>query len=145
MPVVLGSLWQPPWTDKDTDTYVELKLKWEWNTHIDRAEDLQYRMLSVINDLQSRGHAVIMFNQSDDLLEPLFDDARLRVLTTTNNIVESYRWRAIKYQHDQNVPSMDYGTQPGEVPDSMKHRMPGYHSVLNEFLADYIARKKLVQ
>lgn len=137
-------LWQPPWTAQDTDTYVELKLKWEWHTHVDRGEDLQYRMLSVINDLQSRGHAVVIFNQADDLLVPFFDDPRLRFFSGVNNIIEAYRWRAIQYQHDHNVPSMDYGTQPGEVPEPLKHRLPGWHAVLNEYLVDYIIQRDIL-
>jgi hypothetical protein len=137
-------LWQPPWTAQDTDAYVELKLKWEWNTQIDRAEDLQYRMLSVINDLRSRGHGILIYNQADDTLDKWQDDPRLQLLGKTDSIIQSYRWRAIQYQHDHDVPSMDYGTQPGDVPDQIKHRIPGYHAVLNSYLADHVSRTALV-
>lgn len=137
-------LWQPPWTAQDTDTYVELKLKWEWNTQIDRAEDLQYRMLSLISDLRSRGHGVLIYNQADDTLDKWQNDARLRLLGETGSIIQAYRWRAIQYQHEQDVPFMDYGDSSNNIPDNMKHRVAGYHDTLNVYLVDYILAKNLL-
>lgn len=139
------TLWAAPWTQQDTDNYAELRLKWEWNSQVDRAEDLQYRMLSTVKDLRSRGHGVVIYNQADDTLDKWLDDPRLRLLCTTENIIQAYRWRAIQYQHDQKVPGMDYGTQSGDVPDALKHRVPGWHTVLNQFLADYIITNDLMR
>lgn len=140
------TLWQPQWTQSDTEAYRELKLKWEWNSHVDRGEDLQYRMLSVINDLQSRGHAVMMFNQADDLLEPFFNDPRLGFFCSVTNIIHGYRWQAIPYQHEKAVPCMDYGELAvADVPERIKHRRPGSHEILNQFLADYTVQHKLLR
>ena len=47
------SQWMPNWTDRDTKQWVGLKLKSEFQSIVDRLEDLMYRMLSVINDLKS--------------------------------------------------------------------------------------------
>ena len=138
------TLWAAPWTQQDTDTFIELKMKWEWMSQVDRAEDLQYRMLSLISDLRSRGHGVLIYNQADDTLDKWQNDARLRLLGETGSIIQAYRWRAIQYQHEKDVPSMDYGTQPSDVPDSLKHRLPGYHAVLNSYLADHVTRTALV-
>ena len=61
------SRWQHDWTQADSDQFVETKLKSEVFSILDRIEDLMYRMLSAIADLQSRGHRVLMFQQADNL------------------------------------------------------------------------------
>lgn len=138
-------LWSAPWTQQDTNIFVSLKMKWEWNSHVDRAEDLQYRMLSLINDLQSRGHGILIYNQADDTLDEVQDDPRLALLGTSRHIIQSYRWRAIQYQHEKKIPFMDYGTQTEELSDELKHREPGWHDTLNIYLADYISQNSLLQ
>jgi hypothetical protein len=61
------SEWQYGWTDTETQQFVELKLKSEMYSILDRLEDLMYRVLSMIKDLHSRGHQVVIFNQADDM------------------------------------------------------------------------------
>jgi hypothetical protein len=141
-----ANLWIPTWQQQDTERYVELKLKWEWLSILDRMEDLQFRMISVMRDLQSRGHAVLIYNQADDLAQDFYGHHRLYLLNSCVNIVDGYQWRAIDWQHSQGVPSMDYGANPVHVvPENMKHRASGFHQALNRYLTDYITVKNLLQ
>jgi hypothetical protein len=58
---------------------VETKLKSEVFSILDRTEDLMYRMLATITDLQSRGHRVLMFQQADNLYLSHLDNPRLKL------------------------------------------------------------------
>lgn len=137
-------LWQPGWTAKQTKIYVELMLQWESESILDRLEDLQYRMISAIESLRSRGHRAVIFNQADDI-SWVCDDHRLGLLRARAEFVDGYRWQAIQWQHQQGVPAMDYGNQPRHVvPEEMKHRKPGCHKILNQFLTDYIRQHGLI-
>ena len=50
------SRWVAYWKSVDSKRFVELKLKWEAESILDRTEDLMYHMLAVISDIRSRGH-----------------------------------------------------------------------------------------
>ena len=54
------SQWMPNWTDRDTKQWIGLKLKSEFQSIVDRLEDLMYRMLSLQTSLTARGHRVLM-------------------------------------------------------------------------------------
>ena len=57
-----------PWTQQDTDRYARLKATVALtNNAVDKLEDLMYRILSMISDLRSRGHRVLIFQQVDDI------------------------------------------------------------------------------
>lgn len=137
--------WQHGWTQTETDQFVDIKLKSEVFSILDRTEDLMYKILSMIGDLRSRGHGVLVYQQADNLYDPFIDNPRLDLFKTTKNIVGGYAWKAIGWQHDQGVQSMDYGSSPlYEVPENMKHRKPGHHKVLNNYLADYVNSNQLL-
>jgi len=130
----------------DTDAMIELKLKWELNSILDRAEDLMYRILAMIHSLKSRGHAVIVFQQADNLYESYLDSPRLKLFHSEPEIVEGYKWRAIPWQHERGVPATDYG--PGAlqyVPPEIAHRQPGFHQELNMFLTAWINNNNLLK
>lgn len=132
------SLWAHPWTQQDTETFVNLKLKWECNSTIDRYEDLQYRILAVIESLRSREHAVLIYNQADEMFSDVRHDSRLRFFRGHGNIVGDYHWMSILWQHEQGVPVMDYAIGSASVRDAIKHRQSGRHDRLNTFLTDHI-------
>ena len=69
--------WQPGWNRKESEQFVETKLKTEVYSILDRTEDLMYRMLSTIDSLKSRGHRVLMFQQADDLYQVCLEDPRM--------------------------------------------------------------------
>jgi hypothetical protein len=136
--------WQYGWAQADSDQFVEIKLKSELHSILDRTEDLMYRMLSAIADLQSRGHRVLMFQQADNLYQEHMDDPRLKLLQRPE-IIDGFRWRAVAWQHSQGVPPTDYGLDaPHQVPLEMIHPAVGHHQKLNEYLTNYIQEHKIL-
>ena len=138
--------WQYGWTQKETDQFVEIKLKSEVYSILDRIEDLMYKLVSMINDLKIRGHGVLVYQQADDVYNHHINDARLELFRTTNNIVGGYAWKAIEWQHEQGVPVMQYkkSSLAHEVPEKWMHRDPEHYQILNKFLVDYIRQYSLL-
>jgi hypothetical protein len=138
--------WKFGWTQEDTKRYVDLKLKWEVDSILDRTEDLMYRMLANAMDIYTRGHRVIMFQQADDLYQELLEHPRLRLFKNNPVFVQGFEWRAVPWQHSQGVPKMQYGPDnANHVPDVIAHRLPGHHQLLNEYLTNYIQEHKILQ
>jgi hypothetical protein len=138
--------WQYGWTEQETQQFVDIKLKSEIYSILDRIEDLMYRMLSTVSDLRSRGHQVLMYQQADNLYQDLLDHPRLKLFKTVTNIVDGYAWRAVPWQLNNGVPPMSYGTMIHQVPADIQHPTPGHHHILNEFLVQYInSRNMLIQ
>ena len=135
--------WQYDWTQADSDQFVETKLKSEVFSILDRIEDLMYRMLSTIADLQSRGHQVLMFQQADNLYSDFLSDPRL-LLFDQPEIVGKFGWRASAWQAEQGVQPKDYGPGAPYVPADMTHAAIGHHQMLNEYLTNYIQERKLL-
>ena len=133
--------WQLGWTKTDSYQFVETKLKSEVFSVLDRIEDLMYRMISTITDLQHRGHRVLMFQQADNLYQEYLDDPRLKLFQRPE-IIDGYRWRAIAWQHTQGVPKSYNDTH--QVPPDMTHPAAGHHQKLNEYLTNYIQEHKLL-
>jgi hypothetical protein len=137
------SRWQYDWTQADSDQFVETKLKSEVFSILDRIEDLMYRMLSTVSDLQSRGHQVLMFQQADNLYLDLLSEPRL-TLFDQPEIVGKFGWRASAWQAEQGVQAKDYGPGAPYVPTDMTHAAIGHHQKLNEYLTNYIQERKLL-
>ena len=137
------SRWQHGWTQSDSDQFVETKLKSEVFSIIDRTEDLMYRMLATIADLQSRGHRVLMFQQADNLYLEYLDSPRLKLFQRPE-IVDGFKWRAIAWQHEQKVQPTNYAPGTQYVPPEMTHPAPGHHALVNEFLTNYIQEHKIL-
>lgn len=137
------SRWQHGWTQQDSNQFVETKLKTEVYSVLDRTEDLMYRMMSVIADLKSRGHRVLMYQQADNLYLKLLDSPRLRWFQS-REIVGGFAWRATEWQMQQGVPPKIYGPGTQFVPRDMTHAAVGHHHKLNEFLVDYIKQNEIL-
>jgi hypothetical protein len=138
--------WHPHWTAADTDAFYELKLKSEVYSTFDRLDDLQYRILSMISNLQTRGHGVVVYQQADDLHLPYIDDANFDLLRQTPAVVGGYKWRAVPWQHELDVPAMytvPTNNRYGEPDAAIRHRLPGAHHLLNKFLFDHIGQHQL--
>jgi hypothetical protein len=137
--------WQYGWTQQETDQFVEIKLRSEMYSILDRAEDLMYRIVSMITDLQQRGHQVLVYQQADDLYQSYLDNPRLTLFKNTPNIIDGYAWRAVPWQLERGVPPTNYGPNPKQiVPDSIRHPMAGHHQLLNEFLVDYVMSRNML-
>ena len=140
--------WEGFWTESDTASYVKLKEKESLFGLLDYTEDLMYRMLSVINDLEARGHRVLMYQQADSGYYCHLDSRRLELLNSKKNIIEGFRWRAIPWQHSQGVPVNDggeYTNKYGTTPEDIRHRKSGKHQILNEYLINYINEHKILE
>jgi len=127
------------WTQKDCDDYERIKVKCSFNGHIDKFEDLAYNTMSVVNDLKSRGHQVVVFQQADDIIVHEAKTARLEMLGSCSNIIEGLIWRAVPWQIAQGA-STDYDPR---IPQDIRHVSAGQHKFLNQFLLDYIRQHDL--
>jgi hypothetical protein len=136
--------WQHGWTQTETEQFIDLKLKSEVYSILDRTEDLMYKILSMINDLKARGHTALVYQQADDLYQEYLDNARLKYFKITPNIIDGYKWRSVAWQFSQGVPSMQYSMAKHYVPPEMLHPARGHHAILNTFLVDYINQHALL-
>lgn len=135
--------WQHGWTDRDSDQFVETKLKTEVFSILDRTEDLMYRMLSIIADLKSRGHRVLMFQQADNLYQEYLTDARLQLFKQPE-IIGGFEWRAIAWQAENGVAPKQYPPGSQYVPPDMTHPAIGHHALINDYLTNYIQEHKIL-
>jgi hypothetical protein len=135
--------WQYGWTQAETDQFVDIKLKSECHSILDRIEDLMYKILTMISDLQTRGHCVLVYQQADDLYQEYLDNPRLQLFKNIPAIIDGYSWRAVPWQLANGVPPIKQ-SNIHYVPKNMQHPMPGQHQKLNEFLVDYINRNSLL-
>lgn len=135
--------WQYGWTEAETAQFVDIKLKSEVYSILDRTEDLMYRILSTIADLKLRGHQVLVYQQADNIYQHLLEDDRLKLFKQYSNIIDGYAWRAVPWQLEQGVPPM-YTDAAQYVPDNIRHPAAGHHQKLNQFLVDYIRNKDLL-
>jgi hypothetical protein len=137
------SRWQHQWTAKDSEQFVETKLKSEIYSILDRTEDLMYRMISAITDIQRRGHRVLMFQQADSLYQEHLDNPRLRLFQRPE-IVGDFAWRSVAWQHAQGVAPTIYAAGSQYVPPDMAHPESGHHQLVNEYLTNYIQEHKIL-
>lgn len=137
--------WVPQWTQRDTDQFIDLKLKSEFHSILDRTEDLMYKILSMISDIKSRGHQILVYQQADNLYHQYLDHPKLLLFKSTPNIIDGYAWRSVSWQLANGVAPINYGVKPlHHVPDDMKHPAPGQHQIVNDFLVNYLKEHKLM-
>lgn len=135
--------WQYDWAQADSDQFVETKLKSEIYSILDRTEDLMYRMLTAIADLQSRGHRVLMFQQADNLYQEDLSNPRLQLFCRPE-IIDGFRWRAIAWQYEQGVRPKTYPFGTPRVPPDMTHPEIGQHELINQYLTNYVQEHKIL-
>lgn len=138
------SRWMPQWSDQDTKQWVELKLKSEVYSIVDRLEDLMYRMLSLQASLVSRGHQVLMYQQADNIYQEYLDEPRLALFKNNPGIKDGFAWRSIAWQHMHDVAKVIYPEGNQYVPLDMTHPLPGHHLMINTHLTHYIKECKLL-
>jgi len=137
--------WTYPWTAKDSEQFVELKLKYESNSILDRTEDLMYRLLATIDSIKMRGHRVLVYQQADNLYQEILDHPRFAPMQNRPEIIDGLAWRAVSWQHEQGVQPTIYPVGHQYVPPDMTHPAVGHHQKLNEFLTNYIQEHKILQ
>jgi hypothetical protein len=137
--------WQYNWSQAETDQFVDIKLKSEMYSILDRTEDLMYRILTMISNLHTQGHRVLVYQQADDLYHEYLDNPRLEFFKSTSAIIDGYNWRAVPWQLTNGVPPMHTGNYRHHVPDAIRHPAPGYHQTLNKFLVEYINQYSILR
>jgi len=123
-------------SDNEFQSMLDIKHKAEAESIEDRLEDLMYKLLSLINSLQSRGHSAIVFNTADDLIVPYLAMGKFKLLQNPA-FIQGLIWKSVDYQFKNGVQPSKYDQQ-NKTPDGMKHPDPGAHHVLNDFLLAYI-------
>ena len=137
------SRWQHQWTAKDSEQFVETKVKSEVYSILDRTEDLMYRVISTITDIQRRGHRVLVFQQADNLYQEHLSNPRLSLFQRPE-IVEGFAWRSVAWQYAQGVAPKTYPAGSQYVPPDMTHPKLGEHQMVNEYLTNYIQEHKIL-
>lgn len=138
------SQWMPHWSERDTEQWIELKLKSEMYSIVDRLEDLMYRMLSLQASLESRGHRVLMYQQADNIYQEFLEEPRLALLKNNPGIKDGFEWRSIAWQHMHEVAKVTYPEGNQYVPPDMIHPLPGHHLMINTHLTHYIKQSKIL-
>jgi hypothetical protein len=129
------------WSQLDCDNYLNLKVKIRMiNNFVDRIEDLMYKVLSMIGDLQSRGHRALVFAQVTEEFQPHTDHPRLQLLKSTVNIINGLTWGANAWQIAQGVKT----EEDNRIPLEMQHISSGQHGYINTFLENYIQEHQLL-
>ena len=134
------------WTGDHTRKFLELKLKADILSKKDHLETLQYQVLSMIADLRSRGHSVVVFkNPGDPYIgtatnSNLLGTTNFKHLETCVNIVHGLQWEAIPWQITQQIKFNPYDDY---LEPEIRHPLPGEHGPLNNFLSEYIEKHAL--
>lgn len=130
------------WSQRDCDNYLDLKVKIRMvDNLVDRTEDLMYKILSMIGDLQSRGHQALVFAQVAEEFCFHIDHPRLQLLKSTANIVDGLTWGANTWQVEQGAKT----EIDDRVPLKMQHISAGQHRYVNTFLENYIREHSLLK
>jgi hypothetical protein len=118
------------------ESVLAIKHKAEAESIEDRLEDLMYKLLAMVDSLQSRGHTAIVFNTADDLIVPYLAMEKFKLLQNSA-VIQGLAWKSVDYQFKNGVQTSRYDQQ-NNTPDNMKHPDPGAHRVLNDFLLAYL-------
>ena len=132
----------PTWTSEDSKIIIELKNKIEIDSIEDRLEHLMYQLLSMINDLISRGHQVLVFRQPEDSYANCLDTAQFAQLKNCKNIVNGLSWAAVPWQIDNGARFNQTLLNPAPGTEPI---IPGEHELLNDFLYDYILKNHILE
>lgn len=123
------------WTDDNCKQFIEIKLKAELYSIDDYLEQLMYQVLSMVGDLISRGHKVVVFRNPADSYDDCLTNSKFAQLNNCNNIVDGLKWKA-----EQGIK---FDPADSNLNDDIKHPLPGEHASLNNFLFEYINKNAL--
>jgi hypothetical protein len=133
--------YQENWNQSRVEQYIDLNLQAQVHSLPDRLEELMYQLLSLINDLNHRGHQALIFMQPADISGDDLQQARFEPLRSNKNIIGGLLWNSVLYQIESGARAV-----PGEehIPANVRHVMPGEHKILNDFLENYIRTHQLL-
>ena len=127
---------------KDLGSYRDTWLKINLASVDELIEDLQYRLLSMCDSLNHRGHSCIVFNTADAVLDYVLDQSKFQPLRFQQQIIDGLKWKSIPWQFDQGATWLPSG-EPHDR--NCRHVAPGQHQWLNTYLTYYIQKHKILQ
>jgi hypothetical protein len=122
------------WTDQDSRQAVEHNLKIESHVIKDKLEDLMFKLLAMISDLNNRNHQIVIFRQPPDYYTNYLNENKFRFLKKCVNIVDGLSWGGLEFQAKQNIK---YAADDKHLSKLIRHPLPGEHGPLNKFLVEY--------
>jgi hypothetical protein len=137
-----------PWTQEKTHEWADLNFDAHVYGMLDMLENLSYQLLSLKLLLAQNGHRLLVFRQINDhseqeMLQHLADP-RLDIFGDPMLFVDRYCWSAVHWQHQQGVPESAIRHDP-PPPPHFRHRRPGHHARVNEYLTDYIKHNTILE
>jgi hypothetical protein len=136
---------QPNWTSTDTTVFKDLMFKSSTWGIADLLEDLMYKCLATASDLHRRGHAVVFWNNCDDLVEPEIEKNSHRFELLNQDIfIDKLTWCAVPWQHQQGAKPIQYQLGTQLPPNHLHHIHPDSYQLLNQYLTDWIINNKIL-
>lgn len=137
----LGAIIDPCVSKKDLDLYRDIWLKINLASVDEWAEDLQYRLLSMCDSLNSRGHGCIVFNTAEAVLDYVLDQDKFQPMKSQREFIDGLKWKSIPWQFDQGA-----AWSPDDIHHdrNCRHVAPGQHHWLNQYLTNYIQEHKIL-
>ena len=126
---------------KDLKSYQDIWSKINLVSVDEWAEDLQYRLLSMCDSLNHRGHSCIIFNTADTVLDYVLDQSKFQPLRSHPQIIHGLAWRSIPWQFDQGAA---WPTNEEHLDRNCRHVAPGQHKWLNRYLTNHIQEHKIL-
>jgi hypothetical protein len=136
--------WQFNWKQKDTEVFKDLQFRAVVFAAKDQLEDLMYRLLSMIQDLESRGHKALIYNQADLMIPNIVEDSRFQLLRTKLNFVHALSWISISWQQAHGALTKEYPPDLVVPAIEYQHIAAGDHLHLNSYLTEYIREHKIL-
>ena len=126
---------------KDLESYRDIWLRINLDSVDEFAEDLQYRILSMCDSLNSRGHSCIIFNTAESVWDYVLDQPKFLLLKSQRQIIDGLSWRSIPWQLDQGAT---WPVKDKDIPAQCRHVDQGQHQWLNQYLTNYIKEHKIL-
>ena len=106
------------------------------------AEDLQYRLLSLCDSINQRGHRCVIFNTAEAVLDYVLDQPKFLPLKSQPQIIHGLSWRSIPWQFDQGA---EWVSADKHLDRNVRHVDLGQHQWLNQYLTNYIKKHNILQ
>ena len=134
--------WIAEWNDWETKQWILFRERYEKLSLVDRVENLMYQMLAMTDSLTHRGHNCIIYQQADEWWDGMLpeESRRLKLLADNLNIIGDFKWLAIREQHQAGIPCVK---EENHAEPELRHRLPGAHEWLNNYLESHIRKHEL--
>lgn len=132
------------WTAESTESFKDLMVDAYAHGFEDSLEDLMYRLIALEADLLQRGHRLIVFNQVEPDVKKYIGLDKFSLLSH-KCFVDRFGWIANFWQHEKGVLETNYDIGTILPQPRFRHRRPGEHSLVNQYLTNYIVDNKILE